>query len=92
VAIAASDITLMTGDLQGIITALRLSRATMKNIRENLFFAFAYNVIGIPIAAGILFPLWGLLLNPMLAGAAMALSSISVLGNALRLRQFHPHS
>ncbi len=88
VAIAASDITLMTGDLQGIVTALRLSRATMKNIRENLFFAFAYNVIGIPIAAGILFPLWGLLLNPMLAGAAMALSSISVLGNALRLRQF----
>jgi Cu+-exporting ATPase len=88
VAIAASDITLMTGDLQGIITALRLSRATMKNIRENLFFAFAYNVIGIPIAAGILFPLWGWLLNPMLAGAAMALSSISVLSNALRLRQF----
>ncbi len=88
VAIAASDITLMTGDLQGIVTALRLSQATMKNIRENLFFAFAYNVIGIPIAAGILFPLWGLLLNPMLAGAAMALSSISVLANALRLRKF----
>jgi Cu+-exporting ATPase len=88
VAIAASDITLMTGDLQGIVTALRLSRATMKNIQENLLFAFGYNVLGIPIAAGILFPLWGLLLNPMIAGLAMALSSISVLGNALRLRQF----
>lgn len=88
VAIAASDITLLTGDLQGIITALRLSRATMKNIRENLIFAFGYNVIGIPIAAGILFPIWGLLLNPMISGAAMALSSISVLGNALQLRKF----
>jgi P-type Cu+ transporter len=91
VAIAASDITLITGDLQGIITALRLSRATMKNIRENLIFAFAYNVIGIPIAAGILFPFGGLLLNPMISGAAMALSSISVLGNALRLRKFSKH-
>lgn len=92
VAIAASDITLMTGDLQGIVTALRLSRATMKNIQENLLFAFGYNVLGIPIAAGILFPLWGLLLNPMIAGLAMALSSISVLGNALRLRQFRVHT
>ena len=90
VAIAASDITLMTGDLQGIITALRLSRATMKNIQENLIFAFGYNVIGIPIAAGILFPLGGLLLNPIIAGAAMALSSISVLSNALRLQKFSP--
>ena len=88
VAIAASDITLISGELQGIITALLLSRATIKNIQENLIFAFAYNVIGIPLAAGILFPLWGWLLNPMIAGGAMALSSISVLGNALRLRQF----
>jgi len=90
VAIAASDITLMTGDLQGIITALRLSRATMKNIQENLIFAFGYNIICIPIAAGILFPLWGLLLNPIIAGAAMGLSSISVLSNALRLQKFSP--
>lgn len=90
VAIAASDLTLISGDLQGIVTAIQLSRATISNIRQNLFFAFIYNVIGIPVAAGILFPFFGWLLNPILAGAAMALSSISVVTNALRLRKFKP--
>jgi P-type Cu+ transporter len=90
VAIAASDITLISGDLQGIVTAIQLSRATIRNIRQNLFFAFIYNVIGIPVAAGILFPFFGWLLNPILAGAAMALSSVSVVTNALRLRKFQP--
>jgi len=88
VAIAASDITLISGELQGIVTAIQLSKATMKNIRQNLFFAFVYNVLGIPIAAGILFPLFGWLLSPMLAGGAMAFSSVSVVTNALRLRNF----
>ncbi len=90
VAIAASDITLISGDLQGIVTAIQLSRATMLNIRQNLFFAFIYNVAGIPIAAGILFPFFGLLLSPIIAGAAMAFSSVSVVTNALRLRSFQP--
>jgi Cu+-exporting ATPase len=90
VAIAASDITLISGDLQGIITAIQLSRATMRNIRQNLFFAFVYNIAGIPIAAGILFPLFGWLLSPMIAGGAMAFSSVSVVTNALRLRNFQP--
>ncbi|MEH1856302.1 MAG: heavy metal translocating P-type ATPase [Nostoc sp.] len=90
VAIAASDITLISGDLQGIVTAIQLSRATINNIKQNLFFAFIYNVIGIPIAAGILFPIFGWLLNPIIAGAAMALSSLSVVSNALRLRNFQP--
>ncbi len=90
VAIAASDITLISGDLQGIVTAIQLSRATMRNIRQNLFFAFIYNTAGIPIAAGILYPVFGWLLNPIVAGAAMAFSSVSVLTNALRLRQFKP--
>jgi len=88
VAITTSDITLISGDLQGIVTAIQLSRATMNNIRQNLFFAFIYNVAGIPIAAGILYPLFGWLLNPIIAGAAMAFSSVSVLTNALRLRNF----
>ena len=92
VAIAASDITLISGDLQGIVTAIKLSRATIRNIRENLFFAFIYNIAGIPIAAGILFPIFGWLLNPIIAGAAMAFSSVSVVSNALRLRNFNPKS
>ncbi len=90
VAIAASDITLISGDLQGIVTAIQLSRATLKNIYQNLFFALIYNSVGIPVAAGVFYPLWGWLLNPILAGAAMALSSLSVVSNALRLQQFQP--
>src|SRR5919202_1977183 len=90
VAIAASDITLISGDLQGSVTAIQLSRATMRNIKQNLFFAFIYNVAGIPIAAGILFPIFGWLLSPIIAGAAMAFSSVSVVTNALRLRNFQP--
>ncbi|NEZ63498.1 copper-translocating P-type ATPase [Leptolyngbyaceae cyanobacterium CCMR0082] len=90
IAIAASDITLISGDLSGIVTAIRLSKATMANIRQNLFFAFIYNVVGIPVAAGILYPIFGWLLNPMIAGAAMAFSSVSVVTNALRLRKFRP--
>ncbi len=87
VAIAASDLTLISGNLQGIVTAIRLSRATLNNIRQNLFFAFIYNTASIPIAAGIL-SYWGILLNPIIAGGAMALSSISVVTNALRLKRF----
>ena len=90
VAIAASDITLISGELQGIVTAIQLSKATINNIRQNLFFAFIYNVLGIPIAAGILFPFFGWLLNPIIAGGAMAFSSVSVVTNALRLRNFSP--
>ena len=88
VAIASCDITLISGDLRSIVTAIQLSRATIRNIRQNLFFAFIYNVAGIPIAAGILFPMFGWLLNPIIAGAAMAFSSVSVVTNALRLRNF----
>ena len=87
VAMHSAGITLMRGDLRGVAKAIRLSRATMSNIRQNLFFAFLYNVVGIPVAAGLLYPFFGLLLSPMLAGAAMSLSSVSVIGNALRLRQ-----
>jgi Cu+-exporting ATPase len=90
VAIAASDITLISGNLAGVAAAIDLSRQTMANIRQNLFFAFAYNVAGLPIAAGVLFPFTGWLLNPMIAGAAMAFSSVSVLTNALRLRRYRP--
>jgi Cu+-exporting ATPase len=88
VAISASDITLISGDLQGIVTAIQLSRATIQNIRQNLFFAFIYNILGIPIAAGILFPFFGWLLSPVIAGGAMAFSSVSVVTNALRLKNF----
>ena len=90
VAIAASDITLISSNLAGVPAAIELSRAAMTNIRQNLVFAFAYNVAGIPIAAGLLFPLTGWLLSPMIAGAAMAFSSVSVVSNALRLRRFQP--
>jgi Cu+-exporting ATPase len=87
VAMEAGGITLLTGDLRGILRARRLSQSTMRNIRQNLFFAFIYNVLGVPIAAGVLFPLFGLLLNPMIAAAAMSFSSVSVIANSLRLRQ-----
>jgi len=87
VAIESAGITLLGGDLRGIVRARRLSRGTMRNIRQNLFFAFAYNVIGIPIAAGVLYPVFGILLSPMIASAAMSASSVSVIGNALRLRR-----
>jgi Cu+-exporting ATPase len=87
VAIESAGITLVRGDLRGIAKAIRLSRATMRNIRQNLFFAFLYNALGIPLAAGVLYPFVGLLLSPMSAGAAMSLSSVSVIGNALRLRK-----
>ena len=86
VAIESAGVTLLKGDLQGLIKARRLSRAVMRNIRQNLFFAFAYNVAGVPIAAGLLYPMFGLLLSPGIAAMAMALSSVSVIGNALRLR------
>ncbi len=86
VAIESAGVTLVRGDLVGVVQALVLSRATMRNIRQNLFFAFAYNALGIPVAAGVLYPWTGLLLNPMIAAAAMSLSSVSVIGNALRLR------
>jgi P-type E1-E2 ATPase len=86
VAIEAADITLLKGDLGGILKAKKLSKATMKNIRQNLFFAFIYNLIGVPIAAGILFPVFGVLLSPMIASLAMTFSSVSVITNALRLR------
>jgi Cu+-exporting ATPase len=82
-------VTLLRGDLNGIAHARSLSHATMRNIRGNLWFAFGYNAVGIPIAAGVLYPTFGLLLSPMLAAAAMALSSVSVIGNALRLRTVH---
>jgi len=87
VAMQSAGITLLHGDLGGIVRALRLSRATLRNIRQNLFFAFAYNTVGVPIAAGVLYPWTGLTLGPMLASAAMSASSVSVIANALRLRR-----
>ena len=87
IAIESAGVTLVKGDLRGIVKAIRLSRATMRNIKQNLFFAFVYNALGVPIAAGVLYPFLGLLLSPMLAGAAMSMSSVSVVTNALRLRR-----
>ena len=86
VAIESAGVTLLRGDLQGLVRARKLSRAVMRNIRQNLTFAFIYNAAGVPIAAGLLYPAFGLLLSPAIAAAAMALSSVSVIGNALRLR------
>jgi Cu+-exporting ATPase len=87
IAIESAGVTLVKGDLLGIARARQLSRATMSNIRQNLFFAFIYNTAGIPLAAGVLYPFFGLLLSPIVAAAAMALSSVSVIANALRLRR-----
>jgi Cu+-exporting ATPase len=87
VAMESAGVTLVKGDLRGILRARRLSRRTMGNIRQNLFFAFVYNSLGVPVAAGILYPFFGLLLSPMIAAAAMSLSSVSVIGNSLRLRR-----
>jgi Cu+-exporting ATPase len=87
VAIESAGVTVLKGDLRGIVRARKLSRATMRNIRQNLFFAFVYNAVGVPIAAGVLYPVFGLLLSPMIASAAMSFSSVSVIGNALRLRK-----
>ena len=87
IAMESGDITLIKGDLRGVVKARRLSRATMRNIRQNLFFALAYNALGIPLAAGALYPRFGVLLSPVVASAAMSLSSVSVILNALRLRR-----
>jgi Cu+-exporting ATPase len=87
VAMQSAGVTLLNGDLRGIVKALRLSRRTMGNIRQNLFFAFVYNSLGIPVAAGVLYPVFGILLSPIIASAAMSLSSVSVIVNALRLRK-----
>jgi Cu+-exporting ATPase len=87
VAMESAGVTLVKGDLTGIVRAIRLSRATMRNIRQNLWFAFGYNALGVPIAAGVLYPVFGLLLSPIIAAAAMSLSSVSVIGNALRLNR-----
>ena len=90
VAMESAGVTLLKGDLRGIVRARRLSQATMRNIRENLFFAFVYNALGVPVAAGVLYPAFGILLSPIIAAAAMALSSVSVIANSLRLRRFKP--
>jgi len=90
VAIEAADVTLMRGDLRGVVTAVELSRRTIRIVKENLVWAFGYNVVLIPVAAGVLYPLWGVLLSPILAGAAMAFSSVSVVTNSLRLRRWRP--
>ena len=87
VAMESAGVTLVKGDLTGIVRAIRLSRATLRNIRQNLWFAFGYNSLGVPIAAGVLYPFFGILLSPMIAAAAMSFSSVSVIGNALRLRR-----
>jgi len=88
IAVEASDIAIMRNDLRVVVDAIRLSRAGLRNIKQNLFFAFVYNIILIPVAAGVLYPIWGVLLSPVFASAAMALSSVSVVTNSLRLRRF----
>jgi Cu+-exporting ATPase len=87
VAMQSAGVTLVKGDLRGLVRARRLSRTTMRNIRQNLFFAFVYNALGVPIAAGVLYPWTGVLLSPIIASAAMTFSSVSVIANALRLRR-----
>jgi len=87
VAMQSAGVTLVKGDLRGLARARRLSRATMRNIRENLFFAFVYNALGVPVASGVLYPAFGILLSPIFASAAMTFSSVSVIANALRLRR-----
>ncbi|MEH6568878.1 MAG: HAD-IC family P-type ATPase, partial [Halioglobus sp.] len=87
VAMESAEITLVNGDLSGIVKAVQLSNAVLANIRQNLFFAFVYNALGVPVAAGVLFPAFGILLSPMIAAAAMSFSSVSVIGNSLRLRK-----
>jgi P-type Cu+ transporter len=89
VAVEAADVALMRGDLMGVVQAIKLSRRTMRTMKQNLFWAFIYNVVGIPIAAGALYPAFGILLSPILASAAMAFSSVSVVSNSLRLRRYH---
>jgi len=89
IAMESADVTLVKGDLRGVLRARRLSRATMRNVKQNLFWAFVYNILGVPIAAGVLYPFFGILLSPMIAAAAMSFSSVSVIGNALRLRHAH---
>jgi Cu+-exporting ATPase len=89
VAMESAGVTLVKGDLRGIVRARRLSRKVMRNIRENLFFAFIYNSLGVPVAAGLLYPAFGLLLSPMIAAIAMSFSSVSVIANSLRLRKAH---
>jgi Cu+-exporting ATPase len=92
IAMEASDVTLIRGDLRAVVTAIELSRRTMRTIRINLFWAFCYNVVGIPVAAGLLYPFTGILLSPVIASAAMAWSSLSVVLNSLTLRRFAPGS
>ena len=91
VAVESAGVTLVKGDLNGVVRARRLAEATMRNIRQNLFFAFVYNAAGVPLAAGVLYPVFGVLLSPVVAAAAMSLSSVSVIGNALRLRTVRLH-
>jgi Cu+-exporting ATPase len=86
VAMESAGLTLLKGDLRSVVRGVKLARATMRNIKQNLFFAFVYNALGVPVAAGVLYPFFGLLLSPIIAAAAMSLSSVSVVGNALRLR------
>jgi len=90
IALDAADVALMRGGLQPLVSAIRVARAAMKTMRQNLFWAFVYNCVGIPIAAGVLYPAFGILLSPVLASAAMAFSSISVVSNSLRLRRVGP--